>query len=247
MGLFDFFSNKPTPSKIRTLTQRMLNEHHQQQVRQEATDALIAFATDDAIAGLVERLGVNFKDTIKNEQEKRYVSETLVNTFGKRSVEPLTAFIRKEQTISAAILTLAQLVSADQLVALLIETLKQYRAEDHRTISARLQLIDALTEYDDERIIEAVAPYCMDHDDDVRGKVMELLEARVSKKSNEFDLVVNTLVDVLEDPEASGRVTRRAADVLISLDADLSAKAKELNDYVPDGYQLNAKNHLERL
>ena len=55
MGLLDFLSNKPTPSKIARATKRMLNEHHQQQVRQEALEELAAYGTPEAVASLVRR------------------------------------------------------------------------------------------------------------------------------------------------------------------------------------------------
>ena len=65
MGLFDIFSSKPTPAKAEKLAKKMLNEHQQQQIRQEAIDELVNFGTPDAITQLVRRLGVNFRDTIK--------------------------------------------------------------------------------------------------------------------------------------------------------------------------------------
>ncbi len=248
MGIFDFFSKKPTDAKVDKLTKRMLNEHHQQQVRQEATEELISYGIPSAIAGLVQRLGVNFADTIKNEQEKRYISNVLVEHFGERSIEPLSQFIRSEQTISAAILTLARLISPEKLVTLLLETLAQYAPEDHRTISARLQLIDALSEYEDDRIVPAVTPYCLDHDDDVRDKVMALLVARVHDKSHpHYNAVVQSLIEALADPEAPGRIQRLAADALISLKADLSSRVNELAEFMPDGYRIDKQGQIEKL
>ena len=74
----------------------MLNEHHQQQVRQEAMQELVAMDSPEAIGALIKRLGVNFRDTIKNEQEKRWVHQTLVEYFSDRAVAPLIEFIRTE-------------------------------------------------------------------------------------------------------------------------------------------------------
>lgn len=237
MALFDFLSKKPTPKKIEKLTARMLNEHHQQQVRQEAMDELVAFGTPEAILGLVRRLGVNFRDTIKNEQEKRTVRSLLVERFGEQSIQPLIDFIGEEQTISAAIRTLAQLVSADRLVGILTETLGKYPPSDHRTTDAKLQLVDALGDHEDARVVPAALPYAMDHDDDVRVKVMELLEGQVAAGHDQYDVTVEMLVKVLGDPEASGRITRRAAQALAALKADLTAQRDGLAEFLPDGYR----------
>lgn len=238
MGVFDFLSKKPTPRKIERAMKRMLNEHHQQPVRQEAIDELIGYGSPEAIAALIRRLGTNFRDTIKNEQEKRYVNDVLIETFGDRSVEPLLSFIRAEQTISAAIRTLAKLISPERLVGELCTTLSGYPPVDHRTLDAKLQLIDALSDYDDPRVVPVVLPYLLDHDDDIRVKAIAIIEERVGKGHAQYEIAVETLVAVLKDPLASGRIARRAAMALGAFDADLSARREELAEYVPDNFTL---------
>lgn len=239
MGVFDFLSKKPTPRKIERAMKRMLNEHHQQPVRQEAIDELIGYGSPEAIAALIRRLGTNFRDTIKNEQEKRYVNDVLIETFGDRSVEPLITFIQTEQTISAAIRTLTKLVSTERLVGELCAVLDHYEPTDHRTIDAKLQLIDALADYgDDPRVLPVVLPHLLDHDDDIRVKAIAVVEERVGKGHVQYDVAVDTLVQVLKDPLASGRIARRAAVALGTLDADLSARREELAEYVPDNFTL---------
>ena len=238
MGLFDFLK-KPKATKIEKAAKRMLNEHHQVQVRQESMDELVSNGSPEAILALVSRLGVNFRDTIKNEQEKRWITDTLVNHFGQQAVGPLSQFIRDDQTISAVIICLSRLIEHEKLIELLIEVLKGYVPEDHRSIDAKLQLVDALADDEsDDRVVPAVLPYAMDHDDQVRVKVIDILQDRVAAGHEEYDTTVGVLIEVLEDAEASGRITRRAADALIALQADLSSKADSLADFMPDGYRI---------
>ena len=97
MGFFGLFGKSSPTAKIDKLAKKMLNEHHQQQVRQEAMEELVSSDSPEAITALLKRLGVNFRDTIKNEQERRWVRETLVNHFADRAVEPLIEFIRTEE------------------------------------------------------------------------------------------------------------------------------------------------------
>ncbi len=245
MGLFDFFVRG---TKVERLAKRMLNEHHQQQVRQESLEELVSIGTPEAISALIRRLGVNFRDSIKNEQEKRWVSQVLADRFGAESIDPLIDFISSDQTISAAILVLEKLIDADRLVGLLIQILESYAPEDHRSISARLQLMDALSDHqDDERIVPAILPYTADHDDDVRIKVMELLQDRVKDPSHpQFSETVAHLVAVVDDPEASGRLQRRASESLIILKADLSAWAEDLREILPDGYRITEEGRMEQ-
>jgi HEAT repeat protein len=241
MGLFDMFSKKPTPKKIDKLTKRMLNEHQQQQVRQEAIAELVSFGTVEAIAALVKRLGMNFRDTIKNEADKRQVSDILVDHFAAEAIQPLLSFIRTEQKISAVIMTLGRVVGPERLVTELIQVLEQYAPSDHSTMDARLQLVDALADHDDERVVPAVTPYLADHDDDVRIKVMGLVEDRVGPKHDSVPHVVEGLMNVLTDPMASGRIVRRAATVLAKLKVDLSLRKDEFIEFLPEGVQM-AKN-----
>ena len=83
MGLFDLFSSSPE-KKIDKAKQVMLNEHHQHQVRQQAIYDLAQFDNELSCRALIERLTVNFRDTIKNEQE-RGVGEERLNRAVSRS------------------------------------------------------------------------------------------------------------------------------------------------------------------
>ena len=161
---------------------------------------MVNFGTPEAISALVKRLGVNFRDTIKNEQEKTWVSSVLVERFGSEAVQPMMDYIRTEQTISAVIMTLGRIIDDEATVAFLVETLKQYEPSDHRSMSARLQLIDALTDYKDETVVEACLPYVLDHDDDIRIKVMDLISERTTKTSTLYAQIIDGLISVLTDP-----------------------------------------------
>ena len=242
MGFFDLFSNKPTPAKIAKLKKKMLNEHQQQPIRQESIDELAAFGTDDALRALVTRLGVNFKDTIKNEQEKKYVADLLVEHFGPKAVPAMTQYIRDEQSISAVIIALGRLLPEQGMRELILDTLSKYAPSDHRSINARLQLVDALMDHEGETVVEGVI-LTIDHDDDVH-RVMDLLDGRFSKEGPHYEAVVNALVEVLQDPLASGRITRKAASLLQLVDANLTKHRDALEDFVPDGYTLGTNGRM---
>jgi HEAT repeat protein len=245
VGLFDLFSRNPS-RRIEKLAGRMLNEHHQAQVRQESLEELAAMDTPEAATALIRRLGVNFRDTIVNEQEKKWVSDTLVEKYGERAVEPLIAFIRNEQSVSAAIRVLARLVGPERLVDVLVTTLQSHAPQDHRTITARVQLVDALADLDDPRILPAVVPYLHDHDDDVRIKVCEALETKAKPGADGFDAAVDGLAAVLKDATASSRIRRRAAEALRVIGADLGERRADLAEWIPEGYALGADGRIAK-
>lgn len=245
MGWFDSFIRKPTPARIDKMAKRMLNEHHQQQVRQESLDELVSYGTPEAIRALLQRLGVNFRDTIVNEQEKNWVSDTIVEQFAEESIGPLVDFVMTEQTISAAIRTLARLIGEERLTQVCLDALRARDPKDHRTIAARVQLVDALSDLSADEIVDALMPNLADHDDDVRVKVIETLETRVAKAGKVRKApVAEGLVEVLKDPLASGRITRRAAEALANIDADVGTHALELTDVLPDGWAIDERGRL---
>ena len=56
--------------------------------------------------------------------------------------------------------------------------------------------------------------------------------------------IIDGLVNVLKDPHAGGRITRRASSILSKLDVDLSKRIAELDGFVPDGYSLGTNGRL---
>ena len=246
MGFLGLFGSKDPTVKIEKLTKKFLNEHQQQQVRQEAMEDLLQIDHPQAVVGLIKRLGVNFRDTIKNEQEKKWVHRQLIDRYGDQAIEPLENFVRDGDTISAAIQTLKALVTPDHLRRILLTALKASPPEDHRSFEKRLQLIDALADEINDEVIEACVPYLGDHDDGVRLKVFPLLEAHLSKNASFFDAAVEKLIDVISDPMASGAITRRAASLVSKFDLDLRSRAESLGPLLPDGFVLGSNGRLKR-
>ena len=190
MGFFDLFSSSPA-KKVERAKKVMLNEHQQAQIRQESLLSLVEIGTPEAVSALIERLGVNFRDTIRNEQEKGWVHQFLVDQFKDVSETPLKDFIQTGENVSSAILALKELISDEELTDFLIETLRRYDPKDHRTIEVRLQLIDALDEQEGP-VLEAVLPYVLDHDDQIRIKAINLVEDRVKGVDGDHSDVIKT-------------------------------------------------------
>ena len=239
MGFFDMFSSKPTSKKIAKAKSVMLNEHHQLQVRQESIQELIHYGTDEAIEALIDRLGVNFRDTTKNEQEQSWIQQVLVEHFAERSIDLLKKFITQSESksLSRAIFTLKSLIGQEEMTVFLITSLERFDPKDHRTVETRLQVIDALDEQPGE-IIESILPYVMDHNDDVRIKVINLIEDRIIGIEGEYEYIIRAFLDAMTDPYAGGRITRAVAQSLIRLEVNLSGYENEIKDQMPDGYRL---------
>lgn len=241
MGLFDIFSSSPE-KKAEKAKKVMLNEHHQHQVRQQAIYDLGQLNDEHAAHALIERLGVNFRDTIKNEQEREWVRHLLVEQFGERAIEPLKEFVVETQTsarsVSGAIQVLCELISDEALTEFLIERLQALKPSDHRSVETRHQLIDALEDREGD-IIPVISAYTVDHSDDIRIKVINLIEQRLRGVEGEHREVISALLQAMMDPLASGRTSRAAANAIIKMGASLNSFSDELDsEFIPDGYQL---------
>lgn len=241
MGLFDFFSSSPE-KKINKSKQVMLNEHHQHQMRQQAIYDLAQFDNDLAAKALIERLTVNFRDTIKNEQERAWVRNILVEQYQDRAILPLKESLGEaanaSYSVSGIIQVLRALVSEVDLTTLLVDSLKAIPPKDHRRVELRQQLIDALDEQSGE-IVSALLPYTVDHSDDIRIKVINLIEERIRGEEGDHSTVIEALVSAMMDPFASGRTARAAAKALIRMQAKLDAFIEEIADDLPEGFTLN--------
>jgi hypothetical protein len=238
MGLFDFFKSKTPEQKVEKIVRRLLEEYSPQEARQQAMQELVENGTDDAIYGLVSRLGFNLRDSIKNEQEKAWINGILIDRFQARSIAPLKKWITHEENISAAIDCLSDLITKEELKQFLMETLKQYLPEDHRKISVRSQLIDALRDLDGLEIVFTVAPYLLDHDDDVRIKSIALVQEKLVGEEGDFSMITQALIEVIFDPNMSGRIIRAAAKCLSVLQINLSEYETALLAQMPDGFIL---------
>jgi HEAT repeat protein len=249
MGLFDFFSSSPD-KKVEKAKQVMLNEHHQHQVRQQSIYDLGQFDNDLAARALIERLGVNFRDTIKNEQERGWVRHLLVEQFQERAIDPLREFIREthnsSRSVSGAVQVLRELISDEDLTTFLLEILSQHQPKDHRTVELRLQLIDALEEQAGE-IVSALLPYTVDHSDDIRIKVINLIEERLRGVEGEHRDIISALLQAMTDPFASGRTARAAASAVIRMGASLESFEDDFDaDLLPEGYQVK-RGYLQEI
>ena len=239
MGFFDLFKKSTPEQKTEKIVRRLLEEYSPQEARQQAMQELVELGTDDAIFGLVQRLGFNLRDSIKNEQEKSWVNGLLIDRFKERSILPLKKWIKQEENISSAIDCLADLISNDELRSFLIEVLAQYTAEDHQKTSVKSQLIDALNDLEGLEIIQAVTPHLLDHDDDVRIKTISLVQEKLKGEEGDFSVVIDHLVQVVLDANMSGRIIRAAAKCLSILQINLSSYEEELKTQLPDGFILD--------
>lgn len=215
MALFGFLGgDKPNPKNISKLVLKVKERYAQPEYRRGAMEKLLSFATPDAMDAVLQRFSVVVQSPHWDEEEKRWLVDELAER-GELAKAAVTRYLAKENHIAFAAQALARLTSPAEYVETLMASLASRTPEDHRSVQGKQELILALGDTQDERVVSAVLPYLDDHADDVQCAVVDLIE-RLGATS-----AFSTLVQVLSDDVRSGRVLRHAAGAVSRLKAPI--------------------------
>jgi len=231
MGLFDLFRGDDK-KKAEGLGKKLKEPYAQPEVRQEAMEALFKLGTPEAFKQVLKRFTFVSQSLHWDSEEKKWLVEELSKT--PSAVDVVKEFIRTDDNVNFAIRALEKMVGADDARTTILEALKARPPEDYRRTQAKIELIDHLgTRTADDTLWTAITPYLDDHSDDVRMKVLEVVEG--------WKLVpaAEQVARLLADDTLSARVHRSAAQVLFNLAVKLSPAPKlpaaAAEDYVVDG------------
>lgn len=240
MGLLDFFSDKPNQKNIDKLVLRVKERYAQPEYRREAMDKLLAWGTPEAFAGVLQRFTVVAQSPHWDEEEKRWlVDELAARADPARSA--LRIFLARHDSIAFAAKALARLTKTkDELLDELHDALRARPPEDHRTTQGKAELIAALADMGDARVVAWVLPYVEDHADDVQVATIDCLEQHLSAQSPVCADAEAALKKVVADDGRSARVLRHAAAMMsrkkIGVDPSRALAPAVAEDYaVKDG------------
>jgi hypothetical protein len=218
MALFGLFgSDKPTTQNIQKLVARLREGYAQPEYRRDAMERLIAFNTPEALLGVMQRFSSVAQSPHWDEEEKRWLVDELAH-LGAAARAPLQLFLAKENHIAFAAKTLARLDSKDDYVSDLIAALRARAVDDHRTSQGKAEIVAALGETGDARVVLAIEPYLDDHADDVQCVVVDMLEKLLAKDAPNVDeTVLAHFRAILADDTRSARVLRHTAGAVARL------------------------------
>ncbi len=233
MALKDLFRKK---SPIEKAEKDLCEPYAQPEVRRGAMSQLLEIGTDAAYRSLLKRFKFNSHGNIADESEKRDLVGHLV-AVGEDAVEPIKDFVRKEKAILFPLRALSQIVSREEYVAFVVETLKAIDPLDHRLTESKRVLITVLGDLSAKDHLSDVLPYLGDHHDDVQVQAIEVLER--------FELdEPGPLAKLCTDETHSARVQRRAAQALEHLKLNVKSAFEAFNDELKKEYTLGKKGTL---
>jgi len=218
------------------------NKWMQGQDRMKALEALREVGSEEAIAGLLRRFGVQSDKSIEDEQEKEWVFETLVE-MGDRALPPLMRALRNAETISWPLRVAEKLlVDRDRLWAAIEEqVLGSMEPGYERDPTRKLQILTYLADMRDRRVAPAVAPYLGDADETVRFTTVETLLRQRDEVAR--DPLLERLGD---ESEESRRIKVRISEGLADLGWDVKGFRGQIEKALPEEFQLDRDGHVKR-
>lgn len=208
MGLFDLFKKKNNDGKKSSPAAKWAeaagNKRAQTYDRQEALQELAGMGTADAVEALCKRFTFVIDPSITDQEEKDLAFQGILKA-GKEAVEPVRAFAAKAESLAWPMRIMKELLSEDELVDELCTWLSKWDTEYAKFIDPKLQLLAALEDFVDERVIEAVTPFLEDVNEPARFHAVTTL---LNQRS---EAVAPDLLKMLLEEE-SVRIKAKVAD-----------------------------------
>ncbi|MFW5875602.1 MAG: HEAT repeat domain-containing protein [Myxococcota bacterium] len=238
MGLLDLFSKK---SGVEKHAARVANKRAQAQDRWESIRALGAMKTPEAVDALLVRLTFTVDPSITDQEEKEAVQEAIVEA-GEAAVEPLRRFLRSTDSIARPLRCLDKLLDEGEVVAELLSLLEGMDTEYERDPQKKTELLAALEDRRDERIVDAVRRFLDDINEPVRFCAVGALVAQGETREEDVRTI---LIEALLGEEST-RVRAHILDGFIERGWSLGSRAADAKDKLPAGYSLGSKGAIKR-
>ena len=166
---------------------------------------------------------------------------------GERAVDPLKNYLRRETALTFALQALLAILPKEHAITELLALFDVYGPDDYRADEQKKQLILALAEQEDARILPTLVPYLLDHSDDVRHHVLEIFSARAKKgdaAASSADVLAH-LAQLVRGEHASTRIAKKAADIVAEREWMLPGDG-EIAKVLEGEYFLDKKGYLRR-
>jgi hypothetical protein len=235
-------------SKERALKRAMdkvSNKWLQSPDRFAAMEKLRDAGTDEALQGLCRRFSISSDKTIEDEQEKQWVVETLAAK-GEAVIGPLHRYMKSSGTVAYPLRVLEKIASTERALEVVDDVLADEPPGYTRDVTRRLQIVEwlgELTGVDSAAVVERVAPYVTDFDENVRHAAVQAVGHHACSQAAE-----PLVAALLREEEESVRVKRLIAEVLCDAGLDLCGRKKEVEALTQDvlsDYHLR-RDKLER-
>ncbi len=232
MSFFGLFGGRKSP--IEKHAARVADKRAQAPDRWESIQTLGGMKSADAVQALLPRFTFYVDPSITDQQEKEEVYRLIVES-GEPSIEPVLRFLRSERTESLGwpLKILGQLLDQERIVTELLELLGTMDTEYARDPTRKVQMLQALEDFRDERICEQLLRFLEDMNESARFHAVATIFAQ-SDPAPARQAVQRALVK-----EVSIRVRTRMLEALAERGWDVGAERAAVEKGLPAGFRLN--------
>lgn len=165
--------------------------------RLEAIEALSKTPSLAAIPQLLKRFDLVVDHGIQDNREKELVCELLVGW--KEEAKPFVReAVNRSRRIAWPIKIAEKILAKDEFLELLLENVRQDFVEfDDNLLERNTEIVLALKEYNDPRIVSKVMPLVKSRDENVRMAAIDCLEAQGDTNPD----ARGALVELLKEPQ----------------------------------------------
>lgn len=171
MGLFDFFKGKPAKTgnterprpgdKNVARYADAISKKAQNYDRQEAIEALAKIGSAEAAAALLKRYSFVVDPGITDQEEKETAFRGIVAA-GKDALPAIREYCARAESITWPLRMMREMLTEEAYVGEILAMLEKWDTEYARNADPKLQLINALEEVKDGRIVGAVTRFLED-------------------------------------------------------------------------------------
>ncbi len=251
MGLLGLFGKGPlSERKIDKMAKLAANPFAQPDVRMRELNRLMNDGSPAAIRGALKRFAANAQGHIADEDEKKWLEDALVDE-GEAALAPLRSYIKEEKQLTYALRAYRRIAGDAEAVRYFLEVLAFFGPDDYRSSEAKLQLVLQLADglEEDPRVLPALVPFLLDHSDDVRWAVLDLIEKRADSGKLPPELVSaasSELGKLVADDDVGPRIARRAAEVLCAREWPAGTEAEDVATGLQETFFLDKKKFVRR-
>lgn len=200
MGLMDIFGGAPGPKALK-LKAKVTQRYGDPSARQKAISQLGEMkGVPEAVHALMSRYTVLVEPQSVDAEEKEHVFG-LITAMGPDAAGPVTEFLKRSDAASSwALRILGAVLTEEQVLELVLGSLRQLSHEYTRDPEKKIVLLGWLSGKSDPRIGEVVVPYLQDSFDDVKLVAIRTLAALRHEAARE------PLLELLTGAETARRV-----------------------------------------
>lgn len=205
MGLLDSFKSmreNRTKKSVEKYGDTLKNPVTTKEQRLEAIEALERAEPTLAVPQLLKRFEIIIDHGIQDNREKEQVLELLVG-FSDVSRPLVKQAVLSQKRVAWPIKTAERIFEKEEFVVLLLEAVKsEFVGFDESVQERNIELLLALKEIQDERIVTRIGPLVKSRDEHVRIAALECLEAQAEVSPEARRVIVSLVKEASQDDNA---------------------------------------------